>query len=160
MAERGEDRGEPHKPLAAVELEDLAAERHARLLLESFEFLEVPLARERHGDAGLAGTSGATDAVSECLGILGEVVVHDVADVLDVQAARGEVRGDEDLDLAALELVERALALPLREVAMDRRDVLPAAQQGLQQAVDAAFGVPEDQDLLRLPPPEELLEHA
>ena len=44
-----------------------------------------------------------------------------MADVFDVQAARREVCRDQDLDLAAAELVERPFAFALREIAVDRR---------------------------------------
>src|SRR6185436_15479581 len=99
-----------------VELEHLAAERHACFLAKPLELLEVPLRDERDRHAGLAGAARAADAVSERLSVLRKVEVHDVADVLDVQAARGQIRRHEDLDLAVLELLERALAIALREV--------------------------------------------
>src|SRR5216684_553482 len=72
--------GGPGDPSGPVEVEHLAAELHVRLLLEHFELVHVPRTDERHRDALLAGAAGAADAVGERLGILGEVVVHDVAD--------------------------------------------------------------------------------
>src|SRR5437773_8923199 len=146
--------------LSAIELEDLAAEWHTGLLAQPLELLEVPLADERHRDAGLARAPGAADAVGERLRVLGQVVVHDVTDVLDVQAARGEVRRDEDLDLPALELVERALAFALGHVAVDGGDEMLLALEGLEKTVDAALGVAEHEHLLRLPTAQQLLEHA
>jgi hypothetical protein len=67
--------------------------------------------------------------VGERIRVLGQVVVDDVADVLDVQSARGEVGRDEDLDVAAPELIERPLAFTLGEISVDRRDLLPAPLQ-------------------------------
>jgi hypothetical protein len=51
-----------------------------------------------------------------------------VADALDVEAARGDVGGDEDVELAVLELVDGALALRLRDVAVDRGRRVPRAR--------------------------------
>ena len=44
-----------------------------------------------------------------------------MADALDVEAARGDVGGDEDVDLAGLERRHGALALRLQDVAIERR---------------------------------------
>ena len=61
---------------------------------------------------------GAADAVDVILRMLRHVVVDDVADVRDVQAARGDVRGDEHLVFAVAETFQRLLAFPLRAVGM------------------------------------------
>ena len=66
-----------------------------------------------------AGPGGAADAVDIVLGVLREVVVDDVAHLLDVQAARGHVGADHDRELAALEIVEDLEALSLLHVAGD-----------------------------------------
>jgi hypothetical protein len=61
--------------------------------------------------------AGAADAVHVVLGVERQVEVVDVADRVDVQAARGHVGGDQDLELALLEAGEQRLALLLRHVA-------------------------------------------
>src|ERR1700704_6470907 len=61
---------QPACTLAAVELEYLAAERNAGLAAQALELVEVPLADERHGNAGLARAPGAADAVRERLRVL------------------------------------------------------------------------------------------
>src|SRR6185503_4336479 len=137
-------REEPHVTRsAAVELKDLPPERHARLLAKALELLEVPFADERDRDPGLARAAGAADAVRERLGILRQVVVHDVRDVFDVQSARREVRRDEDLDLPVAELLQRALAFPLGHVAVDRRDGMLAPLEIDEQPIHAALRVAE-----------------
>ena len=73
---------------------------------------------DRH--ARCAGARGAADAVDILLGHVGQLEIDDVADARDVDAARGDVGRDQDLRLARLELAERALALRLALVAMDR----------------------------------------
>ncbi len=65
------------------------------------------------------GPAGAADAVDVGLGVVGNVVVDDVADALDVQPARGHVGGDQDVDIPALEPIDDFLALLLRHVAVE-----------------------------------------
>ena len=74
---------------------------------------------ERDGDAVGAGARGAADAVHVGLRHVRQVEVDDVADAVDVDAAGGDVGGDQRRDLAAAERRQRALALALRFVAVD-----------------------------------------
>ena len=74
---------------------------------------------ERDRDARGAGAAGAADAVQVGLLVLGALVVDDVRDALDVDAAGGDVGGDEDVDLAVAERAQRLLAGALAEVAVD-----------------------------------------
>ncbi|GAC1697500.1 MAG: hypothetical protein NVS9B6_06080 [Candidatus Limnocylindrales bacterium] len=88
--------------------------------------------------------------MGEGLRILGKVVVHDVADVLDVQPTRGDVGRHEHGKRAVAESIEGPLTLALGEVAVERRDIVAAPLQGLDELVDAPFGVAEDQHLIDL----------
>src|SRR6185503_4550435 len=54
---------------------------------------------QRDRDAGLARAAGTADAVHVGLIVLGDLVVDDVGDVVDVDAPRGDVGGDEHVDL-------------------------------------------------------------
>ena len=62
----------------------------------------VALARRDEQDrlAAAAGAAGAADAVDVALDVVGDVVVDDVADALDVEAARGDVGRDQHVELA------------------------------------------------------------
>ena len=64
---------------------------------------QVPLARgdERDRLAAPPGAAGAADAVHVGLGVGRDVVVDHVRDPLHVEAARGDVGGDQDVELAA-----------------------------------------------------------
>ena len=53
--------------------------------------------KKRNGGAGAAGARGAAAAVDEELRLSGEVVVDDVVEEWDVDAARGDVSHDEHL---------------------------------------------------------------
>ena len=55
-----------------------------------------------------AGAAGAADAMDIIVRMPGNVVIEDVADALDVEAAGGDVGGDQDVDLVLLEAVELA----------------------------------------------------
>ena len=62
------------------------------------------------------GAAGAADAVHVGLLVLGALVVDDVRDVVDVDAAGGDVGGDQHVDLAGAERAQRLLARALAEV--------------------------------------------
>src|SRR5206468_12652592 len=66
----------------------------------------------------------------------------------DVEAARGDVGGDENAHLAFLELLQGALARVLALVAVDRVGVDAVARQLLCEAVGAVLRLAEHQDLL------------
>jgi len=63
------------------------------------------------------GARGATDAVHVALRDVRQVVVDDVRDVRHVDAARGDVGGDQHVRLAVAERIEGAFARVLRLVA-------------------------------------------
>src|SRR5699024_4025598 len=68
---------------------------------------------QRHHGSGIAGTGGAARAVQVVLGIGRRVHVQHQADVVDVDAARGDVGGHEYGGDVGFEVVEDPVALPL-----------------------------------------------
>src|SRR5215210_3132567 len=111
-----------------VELADL--DLRADLGADRLPRVEVPLADEGDRRALLAGAPRAADPVDVRIGVLGDIEREDVWQVGDVEAAARDVGRDEELDLARLERGERPVTLPLREPAVERRDVLPAPLEG------------------------------
>ena len=93
--------------------------------LELDQLLDIGQARlflgrdQRGGVAVLAGAAGAADAVDVVFGGVRQFVVDDVRQVVDVEAARGDVGGDQHAHRAGLEGFERFGALLLALVAVD-----------------------------------------
>src|SRR5690606_762848 len=118
--------------------------------LDVAQIITLVLGAEADRHALAPGARGAADAVDVLLGHVGQLEVDHVADARDVDAARGDVGGDEDLGPAAPELVERPFALRLALVAVDRvgRDV--RLGQLLHDAVGAVLGTGEDQHAVHL----------
>ena len=106
--------------------------------------------------ARLARARGAADAVHIRLGLHRQVVVHDVGDVVDVEPARRHVGGDEDGRAARTERIERADALVLRLVAMDRLGVDAVGLELAAQAVGAVLRLGEDDHAVHLERVEEM----
>ena len=88
-------------------------DRLARGALDRAQHAALARRDEQDRLAAAAGAAGAADAVHVAFGVVRHVVVDHVADALHVQAARGDVGGDQDVDLAVLELLDGALALGL-----------------------------------------------
>ena len=105
------------------------------------------LARLDEGDrhALAAGAPGAPDAVDVGLGRRRDVVVDDVREVLDVEAARGDVGRDEQVERAGAEAAHHAVALLLRHAAVQRLGAVAAAVERLGELVDLAAGAAEDE---------------
>src|SRR5581483_11310241 len=78
---------------------------------------------ERDADAAAARTAGAADAVRVHRRLLRRIEVDDMRDVVDVETARGDVGRHERPHLAGVEPCERALALRLPLVAVNRDSV-------------------------------------
>ena len=101
---------------------------------------------EGGGDALRACTAGAADAVDEVVRGVGQIVVDDVSDVLDVDAARGNVGGDQHAVLAVLEALEGGGALRLAAIAVDDVSVVAELLELLRDAVGAVLGAREDEE--------------
>ena len=69
------------------------------------------------------GPPGPPDPVDVVLRVPRQLEVHDVGQILDVEAAGRDVGGDEDPDLAGLEALEGSRPLRLRAVAVDRHRI-------------------------------------
>ena len=74
----------------------------------------------------------------------GRIVIEDVADALHVEPARGNVAGDEDIDLALLETIQFLQAAGLVHVAMDFSAAETVALQALVQVAHRRLAVGED----------------
>src|SRR5579863_2773073 len=114
----------------------------------AFELKEVGALfpqEKRGGNAVFTGAAGAADAVDEVFGDIGKVVVDDVGDVLDVDAASGDVGGNEHAILPALETSEGRSPLRLRAVAMNHGGVDALTVQILGDALRAALGARENE---------------
>src|SRR5947208_924228 len=74
------------------------------------------------------GARGAADAVDVGLRDVGYIEVDHVRDVVDVDATRGDVGGDQHPRLTGLEAAQRTLARVLRLVAVDRIGGDPVAR--------------------------------
>ena len=103
---------------------------------------------EGDGDAVGAGARGAADAVDILLGNVGQVEVDDVADARDVDPARGDVGRDQHPHVARLERGDRALALRLALVAVDRAGRDAGRFEQADDLVGAMLGAAEDQRAL------------
>ena len=78
-------------------------------------------------------------------GDLGEVIVEDIGQVLDVQATGSDVRGDQDPQLPGLELPQALLPGGLGLVAVDGGGGDALAGQVPGHFVRAVLGAGEDQ---------------
>ncbi len=99
---------------------------------------------ERHRDTAGARSSGASDAMEVGLLIVRALVVDDVGDSVDVDAACRDIGGDEHIDLAIAEGAQGLLARSLAEIAMDGPDGETALGEFIGDLLCLALGARED----------------
>ena len=93
------------------------------------------------------GAAGAADAVHVIFGHVRDFVVHDMGQVVDVDAARGDVGGHERADLSVLETFERIGARRLALVAVQRHGRHAILFKIFGHIVGAELGAREHQHL-------------
>ena len=93
------------------------------------------------------------------LGDFGQLVVHDVRQLIDVEPARRDIGRDEDPYRAALEVCERARPRALALVAMDRGGAEAVALELLGQTVGAVLRSCEHEHLLPVAGADEPRQH-
>jgi hypothetical protein len=124
--------------------EDLLADE----LLDRLEVQSALASSTRRWPCRRAGPGRAADAMDVVLRVLGQIPVDDVRDRLDVQAARGDVGGHQDRQLAFLEIVEDPQAALLVDVAGERARVPAVAREPILQPPRLFSGVGEDEDAI------------
>ncbi len=95
--------------------------------------------------AGGAGARGAADAVDVILGVVRKVIVQNEFDPLHVDAARGDVRGDEDTIFAVAEPIERFAALAERAVGVQFGGGVTERAHTRGDLLRAMFGARKDE---------------
>src|SRR6185312_11639557 len=78
---------------------------------------------EQNRLAAASGSAGATDPVNIALRVVGNVIVDDVGDSLNVKSPCSDVGGDYDVELSLLEAGDGAFAPLLRNVTTQRGDI-------------------------------------
>lgn len=120
--------------------------RHADQSLNPREIALFLGSDEREGIASLLGAGGAADAMHVGLRLMGHIEVHDVADVLDVDPASGDVRRDENAGFAGAKRLEGANALALAPVPVNHRRADPSVLKLTGEVVGPVLGPREDED--------------
>ena len=95
-----------------------------------------------------AVAAGPAYAVHVVLGIVRQFVVDDMRDVRHVDAARGNIGGNEDARPARGKRLEGGLTGILALVAVDGRRLVPVDGEVLRDAIGAVLGTREDDDPL------------
>ena len=71
------------------------------------------LAQVDDGDARLSGTSCTSATVSVAFGIIRQAIIDDVGQIVHIQSAGGNVRGNQDLQVADTEFLHDGITLCL-----------------------------------------------
>mmetsp|Transcript_2601 Transcript_2601/g.5285 ORF Transcript_2601/g.5285 Transcript_2601/m.5285 type:complete len:264 (+) Transcript_2601:667-1458(+) len=109
--------------------------------------MRISVRDQGHCIALLPRTPCASNAVHVILGLRWQVVVHNQCDTFDVKTTRGDVSGNEQLDLSTFQVIESLLPLTLALVAMNGSTGDPIALQVASDLVAHSLGTTEDNSL-------------
>lgn len=121
-----------------------AVDAHFGVPLDVVDLKEFAAGDERDGASAAAGATGAAYAVDVIFDVVGEVVVENDFDIFDVDAAGGDVSGDEEFEVGAAEFVHDAVAHGLAHVAVEPVGGVALGVEVVSEVVNHAFGVAED----------------
>src|SRR2546423_1517160 len=127
-----------------------ARDRLTRQSLDGAHGRLVDRGDERDGAPGVSGPSRATDAVHVVFWRDGHVVVDDVRDRLNVNAARRDVGGDEDARAPLAEAAQRRLPLRLRAVGVYAVGLVLARFEYVRESLGPAARAREDEHALEV----------
>jgi hypothetical protein len=90
--------------------------------------------------------AGASDAMDIILRVHREIVIHHMGDPIHIDAAGGDIGGDEHPHGARFEILQRAEPLVLRAIRMDGSRFNSAALQPTRNSVRSMLGPRKHQD--------------
>ena len=105
---------------------------------------------DRDRGAGASGAAGAADAVDIVVGVMRHVEIEDVAGGGNVEAAGGDVGGDQQRNFALAELIEGSGARRLVHIAVQGADAEAVLLQRFVQQRHFALAVAEDDGVLQI----------
>ena len=159
------------RPTAAEYGFRIGIEQAAISVIESFQFdpgnfladevldrrnlLQVFGRHDRKRVTDVLGAPRATDAVDVVFRVMRHVEIDHVADLLDVDAARGDIGGDHDFVSAVAKSAKRAFALALRAARVQHRHRVALLMQLARDAVGPVFRAAENQHLIVVGAPQQ-----
>ncbi len=124
--------------------DDVAGGVDARVLQQTESGTALVRQDQRDDRAGAAGARGAAGAVQVVLVVTGRVDVQHQVDAVDVDASGGDVGGDQDVDVAVLEVAQGPGTGALGHAAVQRVGLHARVAELLGDAVGAHLGADED----------------
>lgn len=126
-----------------------------RQLLNGAQQSALAVIAERDRDSFGAGARRAADSMHIGLGYFRKLIIHDMGNVVDIDAASRNIGRNEDAAAPRPKAIKRALPLRLALVAVDRRRVYAGRREMLRHAVGAALRPGKHDRTLKIRAPEQ-----
>ena len=127
-------------------------------MLDGGDFLKILCGHDGKGIADALGSSRAADAVHIILRMMRHVEIDHVADLFDVDAARGDIGGDHHFIPAVAKSAEGAFPFALRAARVQHRHRVALLMQLARDAVGAVFRAAENQHLIVVGAPQQFFQ--
>ena len=128
-------------------------------LFDLFNLVFLTEVDQADADAAFVGATGTAAAVHIGLDVVGEIVINDMRQFLDVDTACSHVGGDKQLEAAFAEVVHDVVAHGLREVAMEGGGVVAVLDKAVGNLLGLQFSAAEDDAIDRWCVIDDALEH-
>ena len=123
---------------------------HVGVALDVADLKQLPARHERDGSTGAAGAARPPDAMDVILAVIGQVIVEHDLDVVHVNAARGDVGGDQEFQAGLAEFIHYPVALHLRHIAVQAVGHVALGLQMIHQLIHHPLGVAENDAQLQV----------
>ena len=121
-----------------------ARDRAADQRLDGTQILVIRRHTERDCHARPTRAARAADAVDVIFGMAGQIVVEHMADAGNIKPACRHIRCDQETQLAFAEPIERAGAMRLVQIAMDRLGIIAVFLERFRNDIHIHLAVAED----------------
>src|SRR5207245_9573081 len=100
---------------------------------QSLEYSPILPGEKRDSDASSSRPRSPTNPVKIHPRLFRHIIIDDVTYLRNIQAPRRYIRGNQETSLARPESLNGHVSLPLRNVAMDRRRIIPISVPRLRK---------------------------
>ena len=105
---------------------------------------ELAAGDKRNGASAAARPAGAANAMHVVLHVVRQVIIENDLHVVDIDAARGDIGGDQKFQARLAELVHHPVAHGLGHVAVQPIGGIALRFQMVDQVIDHALGIAEN----------------
>src|SRR6516162_959135 len=116
---------------------------HPGVTFNALQFVDLPAGDKRKCSPGSPNPAGTPDPVHVILLIPGQVVIKNHFDIVDIDAASGDICCHQEFQAGSSKFIHYSVPLALTHVAVDTICGISTSNQFLRQIIDHPFSIAE-----------------